>query len=492
MKPSSLIQEFLTGLTRVAPLELEIRDPAGQVVMTTMSGPQSAAAATPETVNACRVPIENNGSPGSSLVAYPLDHQQFLAGSRFAANQGPEALRDDFLKPVAGLIQDSLTVQQESEKLVEELSESFEMVHLYSLIQRQVKTLHFSSSKMHHLLEELQAAMRSDLAFALFSEQPEYSTVVNGNTPTANGQSHEGFVRELVRGIPADGAFSDRGYFVVNNSREINAFRALHPRAYRFLAVPIRHAETVIGYMGMVSFNMQEIFRRGEMRMLMAMGEQVDLVISNTNLFRNLESFLVNLVRSFVQAIEAKDTYTRGHSERVNELSLLMADEIGLDAESRKTLDWASILHDVGKIGIPESILNKPGKLDDEEYNTIKGHPEKGYQILKHIDQLDKALPGILHHHERYDGRGYPQGLAGEDISLAGRIIAIADTFDAISSSRAYRAAKSQEKALVIVREVAGSQLDPDLVKVFETVYQKHLAAGEEPHVERSTAKAAG
>ena len=205
------------------------------------------------------------------------------------------------------------------------------------------------------------------------------------------------------------------------------------------------------------------------------MAEQVGLVISNTDLFRNLEGFLVNLVRSFIQAIEAKDAYTRGHSERVSQYCGLMADELGMEAEDKKNLQSASLLHDVGKIGISETILNKPGRLTEAEFNAIKEHPEKGYNILKPIAQLSTALPGILHHHERYDGGGYPGGLAGDKISFIGRIIAIADTFDAISSNRAYRSAKSKEKAMTIVREVAGTQLDPELVSVFETVYGKHL-----------------
>jgi HD-GYP domain-containing protein (c-di-GMP phosphodiesterase class II) len=151
-----------------------------------------------------------------------------------------------------------------------------------------------------------------------------------------------------------------------------------------------------------------------------------------------------------------------------------MGDELGLSTADRTSLDWASILHDVGKIGIQEGILNKPDRLTAEEFDVIRGHPQKGCTILLPIAQLAQALPGILHHHERYDGGGYPQGLAGEAIPAIARIIAVADTFDAISSNRAYRLAKPKEKALEIVKEVAGSQLDPTFVGVFETVCRKH------------------
>jgi HD-GYP domain-containing protein (c-di-GMP phosphodiesterase class II) len=133
-------------------------------------------------------------------------------------------------------------------------------------------------------------------------------------------------------------------------------------------------------------------------------------------------------------------------------------------------LKWAAILHDVGKIGVSEKILLKPGKLSDDEYARIKEHPEKGYKILKPVAQLSPSMGGILHHHERYDGKGYPHGLSGDAIPLAARMIAVADTFDAITSKRTYRDAKSPEEALAIIESVAGTQLDPNMVALFKTV----------------------
>ena len=237
--------------------------------------------------------------------------------------------------------------------------------------------------------------------------------------------------------------------------------------------------------MGLVSFNLAEIFRRSELRLLNSMAEQIAVVITNSDLYRDLERFVINMVKSLVFAIEAKDDYTRGHSERVCRYSLLMAERLGLDEEQKKVLQWASILHDSGKIGIPESILNKPKGLEDEEYQIIKNHPMKGHTILEPLEQLASSLPGMLHHHERYDGTGYPQGLKGKEIPLEARIIAVADTFDAITSDRAYRPAKSPEDALAAMQEVAGSQLDPDLVKVFKEVYTQDLQMGQECSVQK-------
>ena len=133
----------------------------------------------------------------------------------------------------------------------------------------------------------------------------------------------------------------------------------------------------------------------------------------------------------------------------------------------QEALSWAAILHDIGKIGISEKILNKPGKLTQEEFLRIQEHPEKGYTILKPIEQLNESLSAIRHHHERYDGNGYPSGLKGKEIPLYARVIAIADTYDAMTSARSYRAHISHEDALAEIVSVKGKQLDPELVEIF-------------------------
>ncbi len=280
-------------------------------------------------------------------------------------------------------------------------------------------------------------------------------------------------MRRLLEPVPRGEAALAENYFIVNDSEETPAFRALHPERYRFLAVEIEHNEKFYGWLGLVAFNMQEIFRRGELKLMVSMAEQVAMVIANTDLYRELESFVISMVKSLVYAIEAKDIYTRGHSERVSRFSMRLGEELGLTAEEKKVLQWAAVLHDIGKIGIPESILNKPGPLDEDEYREVKDHPLKGDTILEPLAQLSGSLPGILHHHERWDGKGYPEGLKGERIPLPSRIIAVADTFDAITSDRAYRKAKTPAQALAVLEQVAGSQLDPRLVRVFRKVLQQ-------------------
>jgi HD-GYP domain-containing protein (c-di-GMP phosphodiesterase class II) len=247
----------------------------------------------------------------------------------------------------------------------------------------------------------------------------------------------------------------------------VPGYGELHTDPYRALLVTIQSDRKFYGRIGVVSFNMNQIFHRGELRIIISIAEQVAVAITNTDLYNDLEQFAVNMVKSLVQVIETKDTYTRGHSERVNTFSMLLAERMALRKEQKTHLQWASMLHDIGKVGIAETILNKPSSLTGGEYDQIKTHPTKGYTILKPLEPLAGALSGIWHHHESYDGTGYPDGLKEKDIPLLARIIAVSDTFDALNSDRAYRPGQSVRKSLDILESLAGTKLDPHIVRTF-------------------------
>jgi putative nucleotidyltransferase with HDIG domain len=189
--------------------------------------------------------------------------------------------------------------------------------------------------------------------------------------------------------------------------------------------------------------------------------------LENSRLYEEQRRTFVGTVRALSGAIDAKDRYTRGHSDRVAMLSKQLALEIGYNDEDAERVRLCGILHDVGKIGVPEAVLCKNGRLTDEEFDLIKLHPEIGANMLKELPSLQDILPGVLHHHERWDGRGYPMGLAGEDIPELGRILALADTFDAMSSNRAYRSAMPREKVLAEIANCAGTQFEPRLAEAF-------------------------
>ncbi len=197
---------------------------------------------------------------------------------------------------------------------------------------------------------------------------------------------------------------------------------------------------------------------------------------SNVNLFRDKEQLLVDMVRALVHAIEAKDRYTFGHSERVALYAKELGLKIGLNENDCKRIYLTGLLHDVGKIAIRDTVLGKRGKLDNDEFREIKRHPDEGWSILQGLTALEDVLCGVLHHHERWDGKGYPDGLAGEAIPLECRILAVADAFDAMTSSRPYRTAMALEKSLHILQEGVGTQWDPHVVEVFLQALPKMIS----------------
>jgi diguanylate cyclase (GGDEF)-like protein/putative nucleotidyltransferase with HDIG domain len=183
----------------------------------------------------------------------------------------------------------------------------------------------------------------------------------------------------------------------------------------------------------------------------------------------------LSIIYALAATVDAKDHYTYGHSKKVSQYAVMMAEALGLSTEKVATIRAAGLLHDIGKIAVPDSILNKAGPLTEEEWEPIKAHPELGMEILKHVIDLVNCLPGILHHHEHYDGTGYPGALKGEEIPLEARVLAIADVYDAITSMRPYRNQMTPQEALDELRRCAGTQFDPELIKLFCRTVESNL-----------------
>ena len=210
----------------------------------------------------------------------------------------------------------------------------------------------------------------------------------------------------------------------------------------------------------------------------------IENALRKKDLERQLEDYRVYarsidaMIMSLVKALEAKDPYTRGHSERVTLYSMAIATELTMTGQEREDLHRASVLHDLGKIGVPEAVLNKPGRLTEEEFAEIKRHPGKAVEIL------GPSIPGsvaiaIKHHHESFDGKGYPSRLSGRNIPLASRIMTIADTFDAMTSTRAYRKALPVADAIAEIRRCSGTQFDPEIVPAFLACKSKIVLPGD-------------
>lgn len=202
-------------------------------------------------------------------------------------------------------------------------------------------------------------------------------------------------------------------------------------------------------------------------KLIGATASHVAIFLENAALYDDLNTMFLGTLEALTASIDAKDRYTCGHSRRVARLTQQLAEAVGLDEHTVSRCHIAGLVHDVGKIGVPEAVLLKPGRLTAEEFAWIRRHPEMGHRILKDIPQLADILPGVLYHHERWDGRGYPEGLKGEQIPLMARLIGLADAFDAMSSTRTYRAAMSRPQVLKEIARCSGQQFDPDLAAAF-------------------------
>jgi putative nucleotidyltransferase with HDIG domain len=188
---------------------------------------------------------------------------------------------------------------------------------------------------------------------------------------------------------------------------------------------------------------------------------------------RELEEAYISTVRVVAAAIDARDSYTLGHSTRVSELAVAIARELGMSGQELEDIETACLFHDIGKIKIPDAILHKSGKLDPLEWAEMKKHPEYGAEILEKAPSLRGFIPAVRHHHEWYDGSGYPDGLSAEKIPRAAAIISLVDAYDAMTSNRPYRTAMTKEKAMNTIREFTGRQFSPDLIPIFLRTVEK-------------------
>jgi putative nucleotidyltransferase with HDIG domain len=214
------------------------------------------------------------------------------------------------------------------------------------------------------------------------------------------------------------------------------------------------------------------IFSQKDLYYLSMMTNKAATAIENLALYENIYHNLLATLYAFVKAIEARDPYTKEHSYRVTRLAICMAKVLGCTEEELEILNVAGMLHDIGKIGIRDDILLKPGRLTPEEYQIIRQHPIIGAEILDNLGLWNRERQIVRSHHERYDGQGYPDQLKGEDIPLLARILSVADVYDAIASDRAYRKRMEEKTILDIMYSGAGTQFDPKLIDLFRELYE--------------------
>ena len=257
--------------------------------------------------------------------------------------------------------------------------------------------------------------------------------------------------RPLIFNPPADGAVE----------QQVDAVTG----AVAALCVPLISKEGVIGAVAVGTHDREHRFSADDVRLLATIANHVTIAVGNIELFSSLQEAYLATVRSLAAAVDAKDPYTRGHSDRVASYARAIAERLGLSHEQCTALEMAAYLHDIGKIGIGEEILRKPGALSDEEMAVMRHHPLIGASILRPVALPWPIAPVVRHHHERFDGTGYPAGLSGEEIPMLARILTVADAYEAMTSDRPYRARRATHEAIEELRRCASLQFDPRAVE---------------------------
>jgi HD-GYP domain-containing protein (c-di-GMP phosphodiesterase class II) len=233
------------------------------------------------------------------------------------------------------------------------------------------------------------------------------------------------------------------------------------------ISAPIKIKGKILGVIELTNKKGSCGFNEDDLQMMQSIANQAAVALENANLYRQVQKSYFDTIRALVQAVEEKDTYTRGHSERVTTFSVKIAEKLGFSERQVVTLRYGGVLHDIGKIGINVNIIQKPGRLTDDEFNMIKNHPLIGERIISPIAFLKDVLPVVSQHHERYDGHGYPLGIDGSRMVPEARVLAVADAYDAMITPRPYRSPLPRVEAIAELKRCSGTQFDPMVVEVF-------------------------
>lgn len=378
---------------------------------------------------------------------------------------GEHCLQDEVLTAVARLVMrfgaehvKRLDAEDEVLQVGRKLSEGYEEITLYQRIASKVRVSQPSEAFFLAICSEMREFLDVEGLVALFREnnnqQIEPRVVALGTVASSKEQLHQlyhHFERDLMDGREA---------IITNECRESSRLCELLPGVRNMIVVPLRQGNKLYGIIAAFNKNNQAEFHSTDVKLVASVSGTIAVFVENSHLYDDLHQLMLATVKALVSSIDAKDQYTCGHSERVAWISKLIAEQMGLAPEEVERVYLAGLLHDVGKIGIPEKILLKDGRLEPEEYEVIKTHPTIGAKILVGVRELESVMPGVLHHHERLDGQGYPKGLDATNLPLEGRIIGLADSLDAMTSHRVYRAAMPLEKVEAEIRRCTGTQFD--------------------------------
>ena len=298
--------------------------------------------------------------------------------------------------------------------------------------------------------------------------------VVAVRTRTGGGSVGTMILSRTVVQDVLDQGISTFTHDALNDERYGGGESIVRQRIRSVMCAPMRTTDEILGVLYVDSLSSHE-FSEAQLELLAAIGNQAGTALHRTRLLAEVEKLFLDVMRAIAAIIDAKDGYTHRHSERVAAFAVRIARQLGWSPDECRVLELSGLLHDVGKIGVSDAILNKPGKLTEEEFTEVRRHPGHGAAILSNIQsaRVAKLLPGVMYHHERWDGRGYPEGLKGEDIPLLGRVLAVADFIDALTSDRSYRPARSIDDVVTMIQEQSGCMFDPCVVEAAVVLHEK-------------------
>ncbi len=394
---------------------------------------------------------------------------------------------DYILKPFK--VQEVIHIVQrglETQRLEQENIQLREALSIYTMSEALTKTLSLDNI-LEIIVSTTLRETHADIAALLLSNSN--NSVFEVRTRRAREGFDPGQEEEELNLIEILEHFREDRPVLYHGNRASRFFAKLPSgqRLVSFISVPLKIRLEIIGMLSVFSYTRGNKFSEGQRKMLSILADRASSAIDNARLFQNLQDSFQQTIQGFARAMEAKDPYTHGHSDRVMHYCGLIAQGLNFNNEQQQKLSTAALMHDIGKIGIPLDSLNKPQKLTREEYEVFKEHPDKGRRIIEPIEFLREIVPAIFHHHEQYDGSGYPLGLKGEQIPLEARILAVADTYDAMTSDRAYRKALSNEIAIAELKRCAGTQFDPRIVAVFVIEMDKQYQLQNDPYAELSS-----
>ncbi len=240
-----------------------------------------------------------------------------------------------------------------------------------------------------------------------------------------------------------------------------------------FVLVPLIAHDKPVGLLDIITDTPEGDITSRDLSLLTILAKQAGLAIENVKLYESIKKDQISIIKALAATVDAKDHYTLGHSMKVSEYSVIISEELGLSERETEEIKYAALLHDIGKIALPDDVIKKPSRLSGAEFEAVQKHPITGAKIIKEIEALAPMVPIVLHHHERFDGKGYPDGLKGEEIPIGARIVHVTDAYDTMVSARAYRDMIPPELAISELRKNAGTQFDPKIVDLFISSLRK-------------------